>query len=198
MPCKYIIFSLLSVCLLVSQGPAVSSWGLVTHGFEQRQHHMAHHPTKRQGGPQNSGRCRIHAPRQTDADLMTPRPPPTHTHSPQSFWDSDRPQGHFLLKCLETYFWCYYFVFERPSYKERLVVVLWLLQCHRIPEVVNSCIATPPECNWRFLHEWLIFKTKKENESCICIAVVNASRAVSFTCHYSLLKWGLCCKVQLK
>ncbi|XP_026178147.1 serine/threonine-protein phosphatase PGAM5, mitochondrial isoform X3 [Mastacembelus armatus] len=50
-------------------GSAVSSRRLVTYGLEQRQHHMAHHPPKRQGGPQNSRRCRIHAPGQTNTDL---------------------------------------------------------------------------------------------------------------------------------
>ncbi|XP_078106162.1 serine/threonine-protein phosphatase PGAM5, mitochondrial isoform X5 [Sander vitreus] len=53
-------------------GSAVSSRGLATYGLEQRQHHVAHHPSKRQGGPQNPGRRRIHAPGQTNTDLTAP------------------------------------------------------------------------------------------------------------------------------
>ncbi|XP_069562697.1 serine/threonine-protein phosphatase PGAM5, mitochondrial isoform X3 [Brachyistius frenatus] len=83
-------------------GPPVSSGGLVTYGLEQRQHHVAHHPAQRQGGPENSGGRGIHAPGQTNADLMAP------TRGEGSHRERSRFAGSkssvFLLKCLENYF----------------------------------------------------------------------------------------------
>ncbi|XP_078141401.1 serine/threonine-protein phosphatase PGAM5, mitochondrial isoform X5 [Centroberyx gerrardi] len=54
-------------------GSAVPCRGLAAHGLEQRQHHVAHHPPQRPGGPQDSGGLGIHAPGQTNADLTARR-----------------------------------------------------------------------------------------------------------------------------
>lgn len=79
---------------LVRQGSAVSSGGLVADGPEQRQHHVADHPAERQGGSASSGGRRLHAPGQTNSDLMGVK-----DHRFQSVAGS---KLRSLLKCLQT------------------------------------------------------------------------------------------------
>ncbi|XP_041757244.1 serine/threonine-protein phosphatase PGAM5, mitochondrial isoform X2 [Coregonus clupeaformis] len=55
-------------------GSAVSSRGLAEDGAEQRQHHLAHRAPQRQSGTEDTGRLRVHAPRQTHTDLRNVPP----------------------------------------------------------------------------------------------------------------------------
>lgn len=154
------IYSSSSSQLLISfflspQGSAVSSRGLATYGLEQWQHHVAHHPSKRQGGPQNPGRRRIHAPGQTNTDLTAP----THGRFLGLWCPFSRLQGQssvFSLSVLKITFWCY-FVIELPSCNERLCGCDYF----RAIERQQKWSTAARECNWGFLHKWLIFKPKK-------------------------------------
>ncbi|XP_041691685.1 serine/threonine-protein phosphatase PGAM5, mitochondrial isoform X2 [Coregonus clupeaformis] len=52
-------------------GPAISPGGLAEDWAEQRHHHLAHCAPQRQGGTEDTGRLRVHAPGQTHTDLTT-------------------------------------------------------------------------------------------------------------------------------
>ncbi len=92
----------------------------------------------------------------------------------------------FLLKCLENYCWCCYFVIELPSCNERLCGCDYFRAIERQQKWLTAAQQLLLNVTEDFYtSDWFL-----NQKSCICIAVVNADHALSFTCHYSLLKWG--------